>query len=254
MLAPDVGLLWLLLLLGPLLFFQRRLHREAQIILFLLTRRRDLTLIFFSLVFLPGVLLHESSHFLMARLLGVGTGKFSLMPRPLEGGKLQLGFVETDRADWVREALIGLAPLLSGGLFVAYAGLRRLQLLAFWAEISSSGYRFIGSDLQNLYQEPDFWIWLYLTLVISSTMLPSASDRRAWLPLALLGFGLFGISLAAGAGPWLFAHFSIPLNRVYRAVAIVFGISTIAHLVFFLPFFALRKILARVMGVRVVEA
>ena len=107
------GLLWLLLLLGPLLILQRGLHREVQAIFLILTRRPDITIVMFSLVFFR-------------------TGRFSLLPRPLEDGRLQLGFVETSSADWLRDALIGAAPLLAGGLFVAYAGLERLGLLTLW--------------------------------------------------------------------------------------------------------------------------
>ena len=65
------GLIWLLALLAPALFLQRRLHFELQAIFLLITRHENAAIGMFSLLFLPGVLLHELSHFLMARLLGV---------------------------------------------------------------------------------------------------------------------------------------------------------------------------------------
>ena len=89
------GLVWFLLLLGPFLFLQRSLHREVQAFFLLLTRRQDISIVIFSLLFFPGVLLHETSHYLMARLLNVRTGRFSIIPRPLPDGHLQLGYVET---------------------------------------------------------------------------------------------------------------------------------------------------------------
>jgi hypothetical protein len=95
-------LIWLVLLLGPLLFLQRRLHFEIQALLMILTRRPEIAFGLFSLLFFPGVLLHETSHFLMARWLGVRTGRVSLIPQVLPGGKLQLGFVETANADPLR--------------------------------------------------------------------------------------------------------------------------------------------------------
>ena len=82
----------------------------------------------FAAVF-PGVLLHELSHFVMARLLRVRTGRFSLLPSLMEDGKLRLGFVETDETDLLREALIGTAPLITGGAAVAYLGISRLGLV-----------------------------------------------------------------------------------------------------------------------------
>ncbi|MBP1701841.1 MAG: putative rane protein, partial [Chloroflexi bacterium] len=86
---------WLLVILAPLLLFQRYLHRELQAVLLILTRRADLTIMLFSLIFLPGVVLHEASHWLMAKLLRVPTGRFSILPRPMGNGRLQMGFVET---------------------------------------------------------------------------------------------------------------------------------------------------------------
>ena len=82
------GLLWLILALGPLLILQRLLHREIQLIFLYITRRVDLAMALFSLLFFPGVLLHEGSHFLAARLLGVRTGGFSILPHLLPGGRL----------------------------------------------------------------------------------------------------------------------------------------------------------------------
>mgnify|MGYP003348511744 CR=1 FL=1 len=79
----------------------------------------------YNLIFLPGVFLHELSHFLMAKLLGVKTGSFSIIPQSLPDGRLQMGYVETGQTDIVRDSLIGIAPLVTGSLFIAYAGMNR---------------------------------------------------------------------------------------------------------------------------------
>jgi hypothetical protein len=245
------GLIWLLLILGPLVFFQQRLHLEMQAIFLLITRRADLTLVLFSMLFFPGVVLHEGSHFLMARLLMVRTGRFSLLPRPMEGGRVRLGYVETERSDLVRDALIGLAPLIAGGVFVAYAGLARLGLHRVWDNLVLEGPRGLLVQLPGLQSMPDFWLWFYLLFVISSTMLPSASDRRAWLPLSL-GVGLLLVlALLAGAGPWMLANLAPTLDRVLRALAVVLTISLIIHLILLVPFYLLRRLLNRLTGLEV---
>jgi hypothetical protein len=123
------GLLWFLLSLVPLVFLQRLLHREIQAVFLITTRHPALTVGLFSMIFFPGVLLHELSHFLVARLLGVRTGGFSLLPQVLPDGRLILGYVETARTDVVRDSLIGAAPLIAGGLFIAYASIAHLHLL-----------------------------------------------------------------------------------------------------------------------------
>ena len=157
----------------------------------------------FSVIFFPGVLLHEASHYVMAKLLDVPTGRVSLVPHIMPGGKLQMGFVETEQVDWVRETLIGAAPLISGGLFTAYVGLYQLGLIGLVRVYASQGLRLRFCDCSDSFRGSDFWIWLYLAFVVSSTMLPSASDRRAWLPLAAVLRPAGGISLLAGAGPWM---------------------------------------------------
>jgi hypothetical protein len=246
------GLLWLLLLLGPLFFLQRSLQREMQAIFLFLTRRVDVSLALFSLLFLPGVVLHEGSHWLMARLLGVRTGRFSVVPRTLGNGRLQLGYVETAAVDPLRDALIGAAPLLLGGAFVAYAGLKQLGLLTLWESAVLAGPNAVLDALPALFNRPDFWLWFYLVFAVSGTMLPSPSDRRAWLPVALLAGLLVGVSVLAGAGPWLMQNLAGPFNQALRAAAVVFGICVFIHLVLLPPLWLARKLLGRLTGLQVV--
>jgi len=85
------GFFWFVFMLVPLILLQRLLHREIQAVLLILTRDARLTMGIFSFIFLPGVFLHESGHFLMAKILRVPTGRFSILPQPLPDGRLQLG-------------------------------------------------------------------------------------------------------------------------------------------------------------------
>ena len=250
MIANLNGLVWLLLSLGILLLLQRSLHREIQAVFLLLTHRQAIALVMFSILFFPGVLLHEVSHYLVAVLTGVRTGGFSLIPRPLQDGRLQLGYVETVPTDFVRESLIGVAPLVSGGLFVTFAGLYRLGLPVLWDSLTHTSWDGFIQALSTLPIRPDFWLWFYLTFVISSTMLPSSSDRRAWLPLGLVAGVLLGLSLLAGAGPWLLIHLAPPVNRALLALAMALGISAALHLVLLLPTWIVRFSLMRLTGYR----
>lgn len=99
-----------LLCLLPFYAAQRWLHRELQAVFLTLTRRPDAALGLFALFLFPGVLLHEVSHWAAARLLGVPTGRISLIPRALPGGRLRLGYVQTAQTNLVKDALIGLRP------------------------------------------------------------------------------------------------------------------------------------------------
>jgi hypothetical protein len=238
------GWLWLLATLIPLLFLQRSLHYQIQAVLLLLTRRIEVTAVLFSIIFFPGVLLHEASHFLMAKLVRVRTGKFSLLPTQLPGGKLRLGYVETAVSDPVRETLIGVAPLITGSLFVSYIVFQHLGLLAAWNTAKSGGPDMIFSLLGELIRRPDFWLWFYLLFTVSSMMLPSSSDRRTWLPIAAWLIFLLGISLLAGVGPWLLENIAPTIDRGVTALAVVFGISAVIHLVLLPVFWGIQRLLS----------
>ena len=244
--------LYLVLLLVPLLYLQRFLQREIQAVFLLITRQPEISMALFSLLFLPGVLLHELSHFLMAKLLDVPTGRFSIIPRKLDGGRIQLGYVETVSTDFVRDALIGVAPLVTGVIFVAVAGVTRLGINALWEGLLQGQLSSLNPILASMVARPDFWLWFYLVFTISSTMLPSASDRRAWLPLILVILFLLGVVLVVGVGPWLLSTIGPTIKSALNATMMVLGITVLIHLVLFPPIFFLRKLLSRLLGLQVV--
>lgn len=242
------GFVWLLLLLGPLLVLQRKVHFEIQAVFLLLSRRIDIVSILFSILFLPGVILHEFSHFIAARLVGVRTGKFSVVPRNLGNGKMQLGYVETASSDVFRDSLIGAAPLLLGGILIIYIAQARLGIHNFPYTPGSLNSDSIIDFMKTLLKAPDFWLWFYLLFTISSTMLPSASDRRAWLPLSGIVVLIAVIGLFLGIGPWMMSNLVPVLNSSLRVLAFIFGISVLIHFVLVIPLYIFRKILVKITG------
>jgi hypothetical protein len=243
------GLFWFLITLVPLVLLQRLLHREIQAVFLILTRNPRATVALFSLLFLPGVLLHELSHFLAAKLLGVRTGNFSLLPRIMPDGQLILGYVETARSDIIRDSLVGIAPLLAGGAFVAYMSVHQLDMLLLWQTFQNGQTELFLGALRALPGVSGFPFWFYLTFAVSSTMLPSASDRHAWTPLAIWVTGILVMALFAGAGPWMLKHVAPPLNTFLQSVATLFGLSAGVHALLVLPTFLLHKFLARLFKV-----
>jgi len=186
----------------------------------------------------------------MARLLGVKTGRFSLVPQPIDERRLRLGYVETVQTDVVRDALIGAAPLIAGGIVVAYIGFVRFDLSAIWMGFQRQELQSWQLLVSKISQNPDFWLWVYLVFVVSSTMMPSKSDRKAWLPIGIIVALLLGVSLLAGAGPWLILQFAPVLNKLFRSIAVVFAISVVLHLIIWPPCLLLRIVLERVTGMR----
>jgi hypothetical protein len=94
----------------------------------------------------------------------------------------------------------------------------------------------------------DFFLWFYLTFAVSSTMLPSQSDRHAWLPLGLSILVLVALALFAGAGPWMMKNLAPPLDSFLQAVAILFGLSAVVHGILLLPVMLVHRLLAHLAG------
>ncbi|UCF26998.1 MAG: hypothetical protein JSW42_10145 [Chloroflexota bacterium] len=247
--TPDLSSLgWFLVGVISLAILQRWLHIEIQSVFFLITRRLELALAIFSILFLPGVLLHELSHYLIARLLGVPVGNISIIPQALPDGRLRMGYVETASTDIFRDALIGTAPLIAGSIFIAYAGLVRLEFAPVWEQISNG-------DLPEYIQvmnQPDFWIWFYFIFVVSSTMFPSASDRRAWMPILILVALIVALLLISGAGPWLWENLGTSLLSFVHILSLIFVLSALVHLILLPPLWLLRQLLQKMTGLKVV--
>ncbi len=214
------ALFWLIitfLLMYPL---KRWIGAHAQGVAFLLTGNRRVAIWFFWVLFLPGTILHEFSHWLTATLLGVKTGRFSLWPKGKKKGELQMGSLQVDVADPFRHSLIGLAPLIFGSIAVLIIGQGRLELGQLGLALSSGDLEVIGSAVVKTLVVPDVWLWLYLLFAISNAMLPSPSDRQAWWSVFIyLGLALF---LAIGFG----------LNPILSPQFQEFGLVVITHLLY----------------------
>jgi len=249
MLTQFPGLLWFLLMLVPLIALQRVLHREIQAALYVASGgNAQLTMTVFSILFFPGVVLHEFSHFIIAKVLFVRTRGFSIIPKMMPQGYLRMGYVEVAETDIVRDALIGAAPLILGNLAVAYIAIYRLHLIPLWEVLRNGQMNLFWMGFTMLPNVPDFALWFYLTFAISSTMLPSQSDRHAWLPLGLSVVVLFALALFAGAGGWMMLNLTPHLNAFLRSVATLFGLSAAVHGILIPPVMLLHKLLARWLG------
>ncbi|MDH3674825.1 MAG: hypothetical protein OES12_04955 [Anaerolineae bacterium] len=191
-------LFWLIvtfLLLHPL---NRWISTHVQGVAFLLTGNINVAMWFFWVLFLPGTLLHEVSHWLTANLLRVKTGRLTLWPKYKRGGQLQMGAVQVDVADPFRHSLIGLAPLIFGSVAVLIIGLGWLDLEQIGLALTTGNLETIWQAVVDTLSVPDIWLWLYLIFAISNAMLPSTSDRESWRAV-LIYVGL-AILFAVGLG------------------------------------------------------
>lgn len=242
---------WLLVALVPLIFLERWIHRHLQGLWLLIFRDPDIALVMYSITMLPGVLLHEGSHWIAATLLGVRTRRLSVIPERMPDATLRLGYVETEKVDFLRGALIGIAPLVAGAGAIIFMGYGRLGVGPVGEALTRGDVLAMVEGIRAMTTAPDFWVWLYAIFTVSNSMLPSASDRRAWLPSAVLVALLGGLLVYTGFGPVLAQTLAAPLAAATRALAAAFTL-TIGLNLFIAPFiWLIERALMRVTGLKV---
>jgi hypothetical protein len=236
------------LLLYPL---NRWINTHVQGVAFLVTGSVSVAIWFFWVLFLPGTFLHELSHWLAAKLLGVKTSRFSVWPKQQGGGELQMGAVQVQVSDPFRHSLIGLAPLIFGSATVLIIGYGLLGLEQLGTAVLSGDLAMILQALTDLLSVPDIWLWVYLIFAISNAMLPSASDREEWYS-ALLFLGLAAI-LAIGLGfnptiPEIIQTFSL---YVLTYLLMAFVVTIVLDLLVMMLLFFTEWSLGIIMGRRI---
>lgn len=151
----------------------------------------------FYLIVFPGVVLHESSHYLACLLTRTRVARFApFSPGRPNAGRLTLGYVRHERRAFPVAAIIGLAPIL----------LNPLGLLFVTALLTPLTFREVANPsamiaLEGLFESGFLTdtpllatIWAYLSLSFALASVPSREDLSS-LPALLLVFG-GGILLA----------------------------------------------------------
>lgn len=107
-----------------------------------------------SLIYFPGTILHELSHFFAATILFLKVREVKILPE-FEKNYIKLGKVVYEKKDFVRGFLVGIAPLF-GALFFFY--------LVYFFQLFPAKNFFL-----NL-------LFFYLIFTVSSTMFSSKQD------------------------------------------------------------------------------
>ena len=239
----------LVVVLGLLLAADRWLHRHLQGAMVLLTGDEELALWLYAIVLLPGVVLHEMSHALTAKLLGVKIGRMRLLPSRADR-RIQLGFVAVQDTDILRASLIGAAPLIMGSIVVIAIGHFVFGTPEIIGALSAGDWLLGLEEFAGLLRAPDVWLWVYLVFTIANTMLPSRSDVHAWPALAVVGSIIAGLLIYAGLATVVFVGVGRFLTSAVQWVVLLGASTLLVDLPFFAGIFLLQKLLETVKGVR----
>lgn len=154
---------------------KRRIIHEFSRLIHRIGGGRGAVIWLWSIIFLPGTILHEIAHFLVAAATGTRTGKIEIFPENLEeeweaeetGKGVTLGYVQTQRLNPIRGFLVGLAPFFFGLAFLIW--LASLLQISF----NAGNYSLLA-------------LGLYLFFTIANSFFPSWADIKQTLPLIVI--------------------------------------------------------------------
>ncbi len=138
-----------------------------------LFKKSDRAAIPIFILFLPGVVLHELAHMLVAEALFVKTYGLEISPK-IEHGNFRMGSVEIRKTDIVRSFLIGAAPVVVGMIIIFSVLFYYLNFLhpdiifsSFFDVLKTGGV-------------------IYIVFFITNTMFSSKKDMEGSVFLVLL--------------------------------------------------------------------
>jgi len=159
--------------------------------LFLLSRRiskvfsKVMSINFLSFLFLPGIIIHELSHMLIAVILFVPVGDMEFTPKKSDNG-LKLGSVEIAKTDPIRRSIIGFAPVFVGLIII-------LGIV----------YLFTSNIL--FFKDKEVYIFavavagfIYLLFAVSNTMFSSRADMEGTIEILIALLIIFILVYAVG--------------------------------------------------------
>ena len=249
------SILWVVVSLPVLLLLERWIHRHLQGLAYLLTGRRTWAVLLYAIILFPGVVLHELSHWLTALVLRVRTGSISLIPRLEEDGSVRLGYVEYYRGttlDPLRESLVGGAPLIAGTVAILLIGFNVFDVAALAAAVRSGQTASLTQALEENFNTPDFFVWLYLIFAVSNAMMPSPSDRRAWPAFLALLAAAAAVLVLLRVQDALLLGLVGPVTAVFGYLGLAFSLAIGVDLIFIFFIYVLERLFSAAKGVDVV--
>lgn len=189
---------------------KKRLTFELQAFGLILFGNTRFGIYFYSIIFLPGTILHELSHWIVAEILQVRTGEMQVLPSLTDSGEKEerLGFVMTGRSDPIRTFFIGFAPFFTGTLTLVI----------------------LGSLLNSFWGVAPWWqlaLLVYGLIVVGQSMIVSRADTRNWPFMGIFLIALYWVSQQMGLvfTPVAEANIMAVLLRINQALGLTIGLN-----------------------------
>ncbi len=191
-----------------LYFFSKVLSKSLSQIFLRITKSQTATIQLLSIIFLPGVILHELAHFLVASILFVKVGDMEFLPTISENA-IKLGSVAIGRADPFRRIIIGFAPVFLG-ILTFIASIYYLTQTPFLITVES----YIGSTGKIVMEV----IIVYFLFAVSNTMFSSKKDLEGSLLVLILAILIIAVSYFLGFRIEFSFLFSLPSDKFLNLI------------------------------------
>lgn len=246
-----IPFIWTLAALVALWLVSRWISKHIQALGWLLAGNADGAVIALWIVLLPGIMLHEWSHWVMAKALGMAVKPPDLYPKR-RGKHIRLGSVTVTSGGHLLDSIVGLAPFLFGGLAILILGSTVFNLAVLVEGVQTGGWQGAWDGLLATLHVSDAWIWLYLIFAISNSMFPSPSDSEPVRPVLLFGGLLAGLALIAGWNPSLSPDTINRANQVLLVFAQAFTFTLVVDILCGIIILILEYVVGAIKGQRVV--
>lgn len=198
-------------------------------------KNQSIMITIMTLLLFPGTVIHELSHLFTAEILGVRTGKLTLVPElsslsDINKGEksMRVGGVMVAKTDPFRRTIIGVAPLVVG---IAILVVLSYYLPSWWEGLSAA----LKTHAYTSFPVFRFMFALYGLFAVSNTMFASKEDMKGVWPLiftlVLLGSAAYLAGIRIGLTPEAIARVEAVLLTLIRAI----GIVLIANIIGLLP-------------------
>ncbi|KKT39697.1 hypothetical protein A3K29_02360 [Candidatus Collierbacteria bacterium RIFOXYB2_FULL_46_14] len=189
-------------------------------------------IVIWSVIFLPGTVIHEMSHFFFAIITGARTGKIEIFPEYLEGDwedeeegrSVALGYVQTQKLNPIQGFFVGTAPFIVGMFLLVW--------LASLLQTSYASGQILFLCLQG-----------YLFFTVANSFFPSWSDIRQTLPLVIIA--LVCLLIAWTLGLQLFIRPTAQIVTLADTISATFLFSSVFNLLIIGGLFLTNKVFFR---------
>lgn len=215
-----------------LYFISRALTQTLFFFFYRMSRSKNVAVSATTALLFPGTVIHELSHLFTAEVLGVPTGRLTLVPEGLttkgDGeGEIRTGSVSIAKTGPFRRAAIGIAPVI--------VGLAALALLAYFLPTTWSAFLASTAPFFEKGETYGLVLIIYLLFAVSNSLFASPEDLKGFWPLAITLTLLAGAIWVAGfrlelTGKVLEVGIALS-NGLFHSLALVLALNLLLLLI-----------------------